>query len=208
MAGVFLSYRRRTDGDSVERLVAALTRVFGSRQVLIDVEALRADEDDLAAIETALDTASVGVIVVGPAGLSDPEPPAAPAAEAEALMHAELNAALARRLPLLLVLLPGARRPQANELPAGLAALAHLPALEVRERQRTRDQRVLIETLVQLGGLARRDRSAGKSRLATPARFHWLVAGVALAVAMLVGVGYWAGLPAARPPPALVAAPR
>lgn len=187
MAGVFVSYRRQAGSESVDRLLAALTRALGRGQVQSDVEALRADDDDSAAIAVALNAATVGLILIDPAFLADPDE----------LMLAEIEAALAHRLPLLVVLLQGAPRPRPAELPAALAALAHLPALPLRDAQRARDQRLVIETLVSQGGLVRRESGAGKARLATPARFHWLVAGAAVAIALLVGLGFWAGQPGA-----------
>lgn len=182
MAAVFLSYRGQADGDQVDRLATALARAFGRGRVLVDVEALRADEDDRAAIASALDDASVGLVLVGPAGLAAPD----------ALMAAELEAALDHRLPLQLALLPGAEPPQRAQLPAALAALADCPVLRLRAQQ-PGDLEALMAALATRGALERHDADADKARLATPRRFHWLVAGVVALLLALMGLGFWAG---------------
>jgi hypothetical protein len=88
----------------------------------------------------------------GQASLGDPQDP----------VRAEVEAALHHDLPLVLVLVAGARLPGTGELPVGLRDLIHQPAIRLTPEQFDDDVRALIDRLGQAGEPA--DGAAQESR--------------------------------------------
>ncbi len=120
-----MSYRRDDSAAWAGRLRDSLATRVGERSIFHDVSAVRAGEDFTAAIDRALSTSDVALIVIGPGWLT--------AADAKGVLRltqpndyvrAELASALARDLRVVPVLVGGASMPAAADLPSELAALA------------------------------------------------------------------------------------
>ena len=130
MADVFLSYRRDDSRSATGRLADRLQALFGPERVFRDVDSIAPGLDFEAALARAIGGASVMLVVVGTRWLDirdasgqrrldDPQD----------MVRREIEAALAAGLPVIPVLVEGARMPAAESLPASLAAFARCQAL-------------------------------------------------------------------------------
>lgn len=129
MAGIFISYRRADSGSVCGRITDSLRAVFGNDAVFRDVSDIPGGMDFRRAIDAALDRCKTVVVVIGPAWvtatdqashrrLDNPEDP----------VRVEVELALQRRIPILPVLVWGARMPDTRELPSSIAQLHYLNA--------------------------------------------------------------------------------
>lgn len=130
MADIFLSYRRDDSRSATGRLADRLQALFGTERVFRDVESIAPGLDFEAALARAIGGASVMLAVIGPRWtelcdargrrrLDDPQD----------TVRREIEAALAADLPVIPVLVEGARMPPAEALPAALAAFARCQAV-------------------------------------------------------------------------------
>ena len=188
MGGIFVSYRRRDRGERAMRLAQALVRAFGREQVLFDVEALRADENFAAAIAAAADASTLSLVLIGPGWLAASDRSGRRCLDRDDdLVRLEVAAALARPAPVLLVLVGGAARPAAEDLPADLSGLAQIEAVVLSDARWGADLERLLLAIEAAGGPPRLKPGG------TPAvrlSFHW----VALAAALLLIALVWLGL--------------
>jgi hypothetical protein len=129
MADIFLSYRRDDSRSATGRLADRLQALFGAERVFRDVDSIAPGLDFEAALARAIGGASVMLAVIGPRWvdmrdaqgrrrLDDPQD----------TVRREIEAALAAGLPVIPVLVEGARMPPAEALPASLAAFARCQA--------------------------------------------------------------------------------
>jgi hypothetical protein len=152
MSGIFVSYRRGDTAGEAGRLADHLRDRFGPDQVFIDVETVEPGQDFVTAIQRALDSCTVVLVVVGDQWLSalddrgrrrldDPED----------FVHQEVVAALRRDgVRVIPVLVQRATMPRASDLPAPLADLNRRNALEIRDTHFRRDVDALIDVVVPL----------------------------------------------------------
>lgn len=148
MADVFLSYRRDDSRSATGRLTDQLQTALGADRVFRDLDSITPGLDFQAALERAIGGASVVLAVIGPrwldmrdaAGqrrLDDPQD----------MVRLELEAALAAGVPIIPVLVEGARMPLAQALPASLAAFARCQAITLDDEGWRDDTRRLISLL-------------------------------------------------------------
>jgi formylglycine-generating enzyme required for sulfatase activity len=127
MAAIFLSYRRRDTGGVAGRIYDRLEAHFGRDAVFMDVDTIPDGVDFRDYINEALSQCGVVLALIGPrwAGktgtrrrIDDPTD----------LVRIELEVALARKLPVIPVLVDRERPPGEADLPPSLAALAYRQA--------------------------------------------------------------------------------
>jgi hypothetical protein len=129
---IFLSYRRQETRHLAGRLADQLFRQFGEGYVFMDVDSIEPGRDFGEAIERAVNECAVLLALIGPTWasvvdahgrrrLDDPDD----------LVVLELRAALARAIPVIPVLVDGARAPTRDDLPPTLGALARRHAVRV-----------------------------------------------------------------------------
>ena len=132
MADIFLSYRRDDSRSATGRLADRLEALFGPDRVFRDVDSIAPGLDFEAALARAIGGASVMLAVIGPRWadmcdaqgrrrLDDPQD----------TVRREIEAALAIGLPVIPVLVEGARMPSAQTMPASLAAFARCQAFSL-----------------------------------------------------------------------------
>lgn len=133
MSAIFISYRRNDSPDAAGRLYDRLVAEFGKARVFKDVDSIPLGQDFRAHLDEVLAGCSAVLAIIGPrwidardsAGqrrLEDPED----------FVRVEIEAALARKVPVVPVLVSHAAVPIARELPASLVSLAYRQAIEVR----------------------------------------------------------------------------
>lgn len=148
MRAIFISYRRDDTEGQAGRLFQDLSDAFGADMVFMDVTAIEPGIDFRKAIEK--NTASCGVLLalIGRNWLS-----AADEAGTRRLdnpndfVRLETVSALRRDIPVVPVLVHGARMPRADELPDDLKDLAFRNGVEITHARWESDVQVLIKAL-------------------------------------------------------------
>jgi hypothetical protein len=123
--GVFVSYRRQESSHLAGRLYDRLADRFGEGQVFIDVDTIEPGVDFAEEISSAVAACEVLLAVIGPTWLTavnelgrrrldDPDD----------IVRLEIEAALARDVRVIPILVDGAVMPGRDDLPESLAGLA------------------------------------------------------------------------------------
>jgi Tol biopolymer transport system component len=133
LSGIFISYRRSDNPDAVGRIYDRLVSEFGKERVFKDVDSIPLGQDFRGHLNNIIADCSAVLAVVGPrwsdtrndAGqrrLEDPDD----------FVRIELEAALARSVPVVPVLVGNAVMPGSAELPSTLTELAYRQSIQVR----------------------------------------------------------------------------
>ena len=181
---VFISYRRDDAAGYAGRLEEALEKRLGQGSVFRDVIDIAPGADFVEAIRARLSGAQTVLVLIGPRWAGGDTPGARRLDDAQDFVRLEVQVALDSGARIVPVLLPGARMPTENELPAPLQPLARRHALSLSDTHWAAD----IERLL------------GAVGAAPPRRIWPWALGAALLAAALVGA--WCLLrPASAPPP-------
>src|ERR1700722_6892572 len=133
VSGIFISYRRNDSPDATGRIYDRLVSEFGKAQVFKDVDSIPLGQDFRGHLNSIVADFGVVLAIIGPrwtdasnkAGqrrLEDPDD----------FVRIELEAALARDIPVVPVLVAHAPLPVASELPGSLASFVFRQSIEVR----------------------------------------------------------------------------
>ena len=183
MASIFISYRREDTGGHAGRLFDRLTARFGDDPVFMDVQDIRPGQNFQTSIDETLARCDCVVVVIGPRWLSTVRERAA---LPEDFVRYEIAAALQRGIPVIPVLVGGARMPTAADLPDDLRPLSRRHAVEIRDERFEDDVQRLAEAVREASGaVVRHGRGRGL----------WLRAalGLALLTAAAAAVVTYAG---------------
>ena len=148
MDGIFISYRRDDSAGYAGRLYDRLAAHFGADRVFMDVAGIELGTDFVTAIEQAVGSCQVLVVVIGDEWLSTTD-----AAGRRRLddphdfVRLETGVALEREIRVVPVLVGGALMPRGDELPADLKALARRQAIEISHKQWEASTQELIRAL-------------------------------------------------------------
>lgn len=208
MDGIFISYRRDDSAGYAGRLYDRLATHFGPQRVFMDVEGIEPGADFVNAIEEAVSSCQVLIVLIGDewthgtdaAGrrrLDDPND----------FIRLETSAALKRNIRVVPVLVDGAVMPRAEELPDEIKALTRRQAIELSHKQWEASSGELIRTLERIlskvsteapvavapakptADIGSAPPSSNKSRT-------WLAAAAGL---LILGAALWWGLAARAP---------
>jgi len=131
--GIFICYRREGTSGHAGRLYDRLSARFGEERVFMDEE-IPAGVDFVEWIEDAIGGAGVMVAVIGRAWLGAPDADGRRRIDDERdFVRSEIAGALERGIRVLPVLVDGAEMPSERDLPAPLAKVATINALELRD---------------------------------------------------------------------------
>jgi len=133
LPGIFISYRRSDTPDAVGRIYDRLVSEFGKARVFKDVDSIPLGQDFRGHLNDIVGNCVAVLAVIGPkwtdirneAGqrrLEDPDD----------FVRIELEAALAREVPVVPVLVGHAAMPATGQLPGSLTTLAFRQAVDVR----------------------------------------------------------------------------
>jgi hypothetical protein len=183
MSRIYVSYRRTDAAAYAGRLFENLSHHFGPGFVFMDVEGgISRGEDFSQAINTALNTCDVALVIIGqhwatsagPDGklrLDDPDD----------WVRVEIAAVLRRNILVIPVLVDGARLPEPGNLPEELRPLCRHNACELSNPRWSFDVGELIKDI--------------EKNIHPPRRFritwYWS-AGVIISLVMLSGIGFFA----------------
>jgi len=165
----FLSYRRDDTSGYAGRIYDRLQQRFPN-QIFMDVSGIDAGVDFVDSIEREVRSSSVLVALIGKhwldgERLEDPED----------FVNREIALALENKIPIIPVLLRGARMPSAVELPESLKPLSRRNAVEIGEATFDRDMAALISAL------------QPRLRLKTAVSWRWIAALCAFILIAIAG---------------------
>jgi hypothetical protein len=148
MSDIFLSYRRQDSLSATGRLADRLEQHFGPKRVFRDYDSIVAGKDFADAINSAISVSTVVLAIVGPdwaeardgqgrRRLDDPGD----------FVRIEIETALRTEVPVIPVLVEGAKIPPAEALPESLRAFSRCEAVELTESRWRDDADRLIANL-------------------------------------------------------------
>jgi hypothetical protein len=145
---VFISYRRDDSAAHAGRVHDRLEREFGREALFMDVDTVCLGVDFVEAIREAVAKCDVLLAIVGPNWLNARDEEGNRRLDDENdYVRIEVAAALQRNIPVIPILLDGARMPKADQLPKDLEGLARRDALDVRRASFHNDIGKLIREL-------------------------------------------------------------
>jgi thioredoxin len=146
--GIFISYRRQETSHLAGRLSDRLADRFGEGQVFIDVDTIEPGVDFAEEISRAVATCKVLLAVIGPNWLiATDERGRRRLDEPDDNVRLEIEAALARDVRVIPILVEGAIMPDRGDLPESLAGLARRNALFIRHESFRSDVGRLITAI-------------------------------------------------------------
>jgi tetratricopeptide (TPR) repeat protein len=130
--GVFISYRRQETGPYARLLRQELSRLLGAEQVFMDVDSIAVGVDFAEAIQRAVDACEVLLALVGPQWLTITDAEGQRRLDdPDDTVRLEIEAALARNILVIPVLVDNTPMPRRQQLPDSLVPLARRNALEL-----------------------------------------------------------------------------
>jgi TIR domain len=154
VAEIFLSYRRSDAPSATGRLADTLAASFGAGRVFRDLLAIEPGHDFEAALQRAVGGARVLIAVVGPGWLDARDAAGRRRLDDPAdMVRREIESALQAGVPVVPVLVEGARMPAADALPAALQAFARCQAVPLDDTRWADDTRRLAQALRQQHGV-------------------------------------------------------
>jgi TIR domain-containing protein len=130
---IFISYRRDDSAAMAGRLHDRLAEKFGEANLFIDVDNMPAGADFVKYLSKQVESCDLFLCTVGPNWLNaKDEDGKRRLDQPDDYVRVEIAAALNRDIPVIPVLIDGARMPKARELPEDIAALPRRNAVEVR----------------------------------------------------------------------------
>ena len=145
---IFLNYRRDDAKGTAGRLHDRLADSFGRKRLFMDVDSIPVGMDFVDHLRRQVDVCDIFIAIIGPNWLETrDERGRRRLSAADDFVALEIEAALARDIKVIPVLVDGARMPRASELPAPLQPLARRQAFNLRNDHFGRDAEVLVERI-------------------------------------------------------------
>lgn len=133
MEKVFLSYRREDSREITARINDWFDMYFGRGLTFRDIDSLQAGRDFPADIKSALDSCSVGVVIMGERWAEIGSEQGTPRIMREAdYVRMEISQMLKRNVPIITVLLNDADMPRKEQVPEEIRRLIDIGAARVR----------------------------------------------------------------------------
>jgi hypothetical protein len=156
LRAIFVSYRRHDAEGEAGRLFDDLVEQFGEHSVFMDVAAIEVGRDFRKAIDESIATCGVLLAIMGQGWLNEKNESGSRRLEDPTdFVRAEIASALTRDIPVVPVLVRGARMPRADQLPEDIKDLAYRNAVELTHVRWKSDIKLLIRSLRSLLGDSR-----------------------------------------------------
>lgn len=160
MSGIFVSYRRSDSAGHTGRLVDDLGEQLVGQALFRDIEAIEAGEDFVQALERAVGACAAMLVVIGPTWAKVVGPDGQPRLHQSGdFVRMEIEAALARDVRVIPVLVGDAQMPMAADLPASMAPLLRRNAYSISDRRWRYDIDQLLDILEKIPGVSARKRA-------------------------------------------------
>jgi hypothetical protein len=152
MSKIFICYRRADSQSATGRVYDHLVQAFGKSAVFIDVDNIPAGVDFRSAIDQTIQQSTVMLVMIGPSWVMASDASGRRLDQVNDRVRIEVESALLRRMPVIPVLVDGARMPEAGELPPTLTQLAYQNSREVQPNPHFQaDINRLIDSIAQFG---------------------------------------------------------
>jgi hypothetical protein len=149
-ANIFINYRREDSAGHAGRLFDGLSNHFAGR-LFMDVDTLEPGIDFVEAIEQAVGSCEVLIVVIGREWLTVKDAAGNRRLDNPAdFVRLEVESALARKIRVIPVLVQDAPMPRAEELPPSLARLARRNAIELSDARWAYDVDRLAHTIQEI----------------------------------------------------------
>ena len=129
---IFLSYRRHDSADATGRIYDRLVQHFGREQVFKDVDSIPLGVDFREHLGNVVGRCNTLIAVIGPQWATATGPNGRRLDDKADFVRVEIEAALARNIPVIPVLIGGAALPADSELPPSLGAITYRNGISVR----------------------------------------------------------------------------
>lgn len=204
MAGIFISYRRDDSRHAAGRLGDDLAAEFGGERIFRDVESIAPGVDFEVALEQALASCAVMLVLIGPRWLDIRDDKGRRRLDQPGdWIRTEVAQALKRNVRLIPVLVEDTPLPSAESLPEDMQALVRRQTLPLSDARWRGDLLRLVETLARIPGLQRKAVAAAPTApVPVPAAGHsrkGLWTGVALGAGGLLVLAWLLADPPAQP---------
>lgn len=148
-ARIFMSYRREDSADVSGRIYDALAAHFGDEAIFKDVDDIPFGVNFKTHLNNVIRQSAVELVVIGPRWLDAKGEDGYRRLDNPAdFVRIEIEAALSQGMPVIPLLVSGARMPPGNALPAAMAELAYRNGIAVRpDPDFHNDMRRLIKAL-------------------------------------------------------------
>src|SRR5215831_2995502 len=166
MNGIFISYRRDDAAGYAGRLYDRLAAHFGTDRVFMDVQGIEPGVDFVEAIERALRSCEILIVLIGKDWLAADTGGRRRLDDPTDFVRLETATALTRGIRVVPVLVEGVPMPRAEQLPPDLLPLVRRQAVELSHKQWDATSAELIRTLEKILG---RDKARGAAGQAAPA---------------------------------------
>lgn len=148
LRSIFINYRRNDSEGEAGRLFDDLTLNFSEESVFMDVAAIEPGRDFRKAIDQSIANCSVLLAIVGLEWLEAKDATGGRRLEdPNDFVRIELASALRRDIPVIPVLVRGAKMPRVDQLPDDLKDLAYRNAVELTHARWKSDVQVLLRAL-------------------------------------------------------------
>ena len=148
MRAIFISYRRDDTEGQAGRLFQDLSATFGSETVFMDVSGIEPGIDFRRAIEKQTESCGVLLALIGRNWLTITSPDGKRRLDdSNDVVRFETASALRRDIPVIPVLVQGARMPCPEDLPDDLKDLAFRNSVEITHARWDSDMQLLIKAL-------------------------------------------------------------
>jgi hypothetical protein len=145
---IFVSYRREDAEGEAGRLADDLAEIFHENSVFMDVNAIQPGRDFRKAIDESIHQCSVLLAILGPGWLDSRDASGRRRLDDESdFLRLEVASALQRDIPVIPVLVRGARMPRAEQLSTDIEELAYRNAVELTHARWKSDVQVLVRAL-------------------------------------------------------------
>jgi hypothetical protein len=147
-ARIFMTYRREDTAYPAAWLFDRLASHFGRAQVFKDIDSIELGDDFVEVITAAVGSCDVLLALIGDRWLTVRGPDGRRRVDDPGdFVRLEIEAALARNVRVIPILVQGAQMPRADELPASLSKLARRQALELSPARFDADTQKLLRQL-------------------------------------------------------------
>jgi formylglycine-generating enzyme required for sulfatase activity len=131
MPRIFICYRRDDSAGISGRIYDRLATRFGRENVVMDIDVVPLGVDFRKFLHGEVDTCNVLLAVIGRKWFGRTPKRGRRLDGPKDFVRIEIEAALAKGIPIIPVLIDGVRMPSENELPSSIADLAYLNAIEI-----------------------------------------------------------------------------